>query len=183
MMSSTGVSPGRGIRQTSSRSLFLKLERVLADLPASGSSPTLENRVSCSTRACPPRIPIHTRASSQHMHSYGKAPTPFHSLSRSCSPFGLAGPRLRGDRRGHCGGALHEPARPAQGQIPSVDARARGRHRTRHLARPPRHTRFRGLAWALSWPWSERCGKRQQLGALLSLVRIFFYLWGGLNFC
>lgn len=31
------------------------------------------------------------------------------------------------------------------------------------------------MARALSWPWSERRGKRQQLGAILSLVRFFLF--------
>ncbi len=61
-----------------------------------------------------------------------------------------SGPRVRGNLRGHNRCDLHKPAQPAQGQVPGVDARARGWHRPRYLARLARYTRQRGLARAVS---------------------------------
>ena len=100
------------------------------------------------------------------------------TTTRSVSHFFFrwAGPRVCGYRRGDGRGALHEPARPAQGQVPGVDvgARAGRRYGPRHMVRAARYSRERGLAGALSRPWPKRRRQREQLGTILSLVACFF---------
>ena len=91
--------------------------------------------------------------------------------SRSCTLF-FPGPRVRRYRRRHSRCALHEPTRPAQGQVPSIDSRARGRYRARYMARTLRYTGQRRMARVISRFRPEYRGEREQLGTLLSLVRL-----------
>ena len=160
-------------------------------LPLLASTPRRRTiRASCCTRACPLRIPTHTRASSQHMQSYANKFHPVHPsrlLLTDVYDWGtiavvvtlplltLVGPCVCRHRRGHSSRVLHEPARPRQGQISSVDAWTRGWHWTQHPACPAGHTRFRGLAWALPRPQSQHRWQCEQLGALLSLVCLTFF--------
>jgi len=174
-------------------SSMLRVIRMGSIGPYLASSPRRRTtRASCCTRACPLRIPTHTRASSQHTQSYANKFHPVHpshlpltdvygwrtiAVVATLPLLPLVGPCVCRHRRRHSSRVLHEPARPRQGQISSVDAWTRGWHWTQHLACPARHTRFRGLAWPLPRPQSQHRRQREQLGALLSLVRPTFFFW------
>ncbi len=115
--------------------------------------------------------PSHNQVSSRHMPSCVPITKEIHFRCRAHFFCFFSGSRSRRHRRRHSCRAMHEPTRLAQGQIPSIDARARARHRARHMVRPARNTRQRGLARAVSRAEPECHGQREQLGPLLSLVR------------
>ena len=119
--------------------------------------------------ACPLRIPSPNQVSSRHMQSCA---TPPFVLNPAHAHYFFPGPRVRRYRRRHSRCALHESTRPAKGQVPSIDSRTRGRYRAWYMARTLRYTGQRGMARVISRFRPKYRGEREQLGTLLSLVRL-----------